>query len=471
MELRQPPGSGMTGSPRPPVAGAGSAGPLGPAAAPPAWVPLSFLAAAGAGLIGGGFGVWFAADRLAESPTHPGAVSAVHVAVLAFLTVGVLGALHQFAPVVGRRPLRSTRAAGVTVGAMVATAWLLPSGFAHGPDWLVPAAGVLGLATVILAAWNLSGPLSSKVGGLPLWGLRISGGYLVVTVAFGAVYALDREFGWFPLLSHRVLAHAHLGLLGWLGVTYVAVAEKLWPMFLLAHRPRARSGLMAVASLASGTAVAATGLLFAVPVVAWLGALVVGVGLGAHLVSLAGCVRHRRRRLEVLHGYLFASAGFVVVAATLAAVAAWPGLVSTPLRVQLVAAEVAALVGWLGLAVLGHAHKIVPFIAYSALRARGVTSSSTGEPLMFAHLFSVRLAWLGLVLGGAGFAAVVWGLAGGHPDVIAAGGAAVATAGVVVTANLAGGPRRGAGRPPASERHAAPPPSRQVTVGSPGASP
>src|SRR3546814_13920053 len=49
------------------------------------------------------------------SPTHPGMVAAVHSAMLGFLSTGVLGALHQFAPVVGNRPLRSTRAAAVTM--------------------------------------------------------------------------------------------------------------------------------------------------------------------------------------------------------------------------------------------------------------------------------------------------------------------------------------------------------------------
>ncbi|MEI2700350.1 MAG: hypothetical protein V9E94_19215, partial [Microthrixaceae bacterium] len=58
--------------------------------------------------------------------------------------------------------------------------------------------------------------------------------YLVATAAFGVTYAFDRSNFWFELLSHRVLAHAHLGLIGWLGLAYVSVAEKLWPMFLLA---------------------------------------------------------------------------------------------------------------------------------------------------------------------------------------------------------------------------------------------
>jgi hypothetical protein len=417
--------------------------PGGTGTVPPASVPLGFLAAGGAGLWAFGLAVWFAADRLVKSPTHPGAVSAVHVGMLAFLTTAVLGAIHQFAPVVGRRPLRSVLAARLTLVGMVATAWLLPSGFAHGPEALVATGGVIGACTVSLAAWNLSGPLAARDGGVPLAGLRLSVGFLVVTVAFGVVYAFDRQAGWFPLLSHRVLAHAHLGLLGWLGLTYVAVAEKLWPMFLLAHRPRARAGAWAVGLLAAGTPVLAAGLLFAVPALAWPGGFAAAAGLGCHLASLAGAVRHRRRPLELLHGFLFASAGFLVAAIALGAAAGITD-VDPADRSRLVAGEVAALVAWLGLAVAGHAHKIVPFIGYTALRARGVTTGPAGRPLLFGDLIHHGVARATLATATAGFAAALIGILAASPAVLAGGGALVSCTGALATVNLAGGPRRAA---------------------------
>jgi hypothetical protein len=81
-----------------------------------------------------------------------------------------------------------------------------------------------------------------------------------------------------------VLAHAHIGLLGWLGLTYVAVADNLWPMFLLAHRPRARAGAWAVGLLATAVPFLAVGLLFGVPWLAWPAAGAATTGRGAHLV-------------------------------------------------------------------------------------------------------------------------------------------------------------------------------------------
>ena len=410
---------------------------------PPPSVPLGFLAAAGLGLCAFGFAVALAADRFVTTPSHPGALAAVHVGMLAFLTTAVLGAAHQFSPVVGRRPLRSVTIARVTMAGMILTGWLIPSGFAHGPEALVAAGGVIGSITVALAAWNLSGPLSARDGGVPLAGLRLSVGFLVITVAFGVVYAFNRQTGWFPLLPNRVLAHAHLGLLGWLGITYVAVAEKLWPMFMLAHRPTARAGAWAVGLLATGTPVLATGLLFAITPLGWLGGVIAAAGAVCHLVSLYTAVKHRRRALELLHGYLFTSAAFLVIAIGLGALAGAAD-VDYATRSSIVVAEVTALAGWLSLAVVGHAHKIVPFISYTVLRSRGVKFGPTGRPLMFGDLFDLRLARASLVTGSLGFTAALVGVLVRSSAIVSAGGFLVAVTGVIATTNLVRGPRRAA---------------------------
>jgi hypothetical protein len=411
------------------------------AVVPPASIPLGAFAAGAVGLVGFGVAAALAADKVVASPTNAGAVSAVHVGVLAFLTVVVLGAIHQFGPVVGRRPLRSAAAARVTLVLIVVAGWTLPTGFAHGPEWLIVAGGLTGLVGVLLGAWNLSGPLLARDGGVPVVGLRLALGYLVLTVTFGVVYAIDRQTGWFPLLPHRVLAHAHLGLVGWLGITYIAVAEKLWPMFLLAHRPSARSGAVAVAGTSTGTIVLATGLLFAERWLAVVGGFLVVSGVTAHLVSLAGAVRHRRRPLELLHGFVLASAAFLVVAVILGAMAGLAD-VSTATRRRLVTAEVAALIAWVTVAVVGHAHKIVPFISYTTLRARGVRTNPAGRPLLFADLYRPGPARLTIVLVAGGFAIALVGILIGSSSPVVAGACTWGLGGALAAWNLGAGPRR-----------------------------
>ena len=158
-------------------------------AAPPAAVPLGFLAAAGGALVACGVAVAWVAPTLVDTPTLPRAVATVHLGLLAFLTVGVLGAAHQFSPVVGGRALRSRAVAFVTLGLLVPATWLLPYAFATNRPALVEAAGATAATVICLAAWNLSAPLLRRHADTPVVGLRIAIGFLVVTALFGATYA------------------------------------------------------------------------------------------------------------------------------------------------------------------------------------------------------------------------------------------------------------------------------------------
>ena len=414
-----------------------------PASVPPPDVPLSLLAAAGAGLVGVGVALCVVAGHLVAAPTDDQPVAAVHLGMLAFLTTGVLGAFHQFAPVVGRRPLRSTALARASAGLVVAGSWALPAGFLARANHIVAGAGAALTAGFVLAAWNLTGPLLGPGTGPSITGLRMSLVGLLATAGFGVTYAFDRQAGerWFSLDPHLVLAHAHIGLLAWLGLTYLSVAEKLWPMFLLAHRPGRSPGEAAVWLVPVGVAVLAPGLVLGDHRVATAGAALCGAGLACHLVSFAGLVRHRRRPLELLHAFIAASAVFLVAAAVFAGVG---GLapVATGVRARLVSAEVASLAAWVGLALIGHAHKVVPFISWGILRTRGVATTGEGRPLMFSDLWDRRVGRATWASSATGFAAVVGGLAAGWAGAVVAGGALLAAAGAMALANLGTGPLR-----------------------------
>ena len=411
----------------------------GPPTAPPPSLPFTFLAAGGVGLIAFGIALALGANHAVEDPRLPGVVAAVHVGLLTSASTAVLGALHQFGPVVGMRALRSIGVARFTAVLWIAGAWILPNAFAHGPEWMVAGGGALLSGAVVLTAWNVSAPLLERGKGTPVEGLRYSTALLVMTAAFGVVYAFDRDAGWFPLFAHRVLAHAHLGLLGWLGVTYFAVAEKLWPMFLLSHRPSARSGAWAVRLLAAGVVVLATGILFASRPIGAVGGAVATAGVGAHLVSLSGVIRHRRRRLELLHAFVLTSAVALVVAVVLGATAGLAD-VSTTVRTRLVSAEVAALFSWIALAVVGHAHKIVPFISWGLLRNLGISQKADGRPVLFADLYDDRLARATYASGAAGSALIVGGLLSGTATAIVAGALLYSLCGAIALGNLGLGP-------------------------------
>lgn len=446
---RMPTGTAPTGSSpaatgtgtRPPTTGPTSMTAMNPTMnVPPAWLPLGFMAAAGIGLVGFGSAAVLVAPTVVVNPQDDHVIAATHLGVLAFLSTAVLGALHQFGPVVGGRPLRSVPLGALTAALFVPGAWLIPIGFATGHLGIVQAGGVLATVAVCIAAWNLSRPLGATGKGAPIVGLRMAVAYLVGTAAFGIVYAFNKGAFWFdPGVAHRVLAHAHLGLLGWLGLAYVAVAEKLWPMFLLAHRRHVRDGERAVWLVGSGAPVLTVGLLWPSRVLAVAGAAIVAAGLVSHLMSLASVIRHRRRGLELLHGFVLGSAAFLVVAMVLATVAGLAPM-SVATRSRLAAAEVLSLVLWLALAVIGHAHKIVPFISWNRLRDRGITTGRDGRPLLFAHLVNRPTASITLGLALLGASAGVLGLVSSTVPLVRIAGVALALSGLTAVLNLVSGP-------------------------------
>jgi hypothetical protein len=410
---------------------------------PPPSVPLAFLSAAAVGLVGCGAAWIWARGVAAADPTADPVVAAAHFGLLATLSMGVLGAMHQFVPVVCQRPLRSVRLARATFVAWLAAAWLLPLGIATEHEDVVEAGGALATLAILFLVANLSHPLAAKGKGVPVTGLRFAVAGFVITACFGVVYVADRKGAWFNLSGHVVLAHAVVGLFAWLGLTYVAVAEKLWPMFFLAHLPgRHRAGQVAVWAVPAGVALLSPGLLAGLPILAGVGAALVTCGVVAHLLSLAAHVRHRRRKADLHLAFVLTSAGWLPVGAGLALAAALVLPSSHHAGTALVAAAVAAFAGWLLEALVGHAYKVVPFIGWSALRARGIDKAGGGRPLLFADLYDHIWAAVSYALVTSGVAALCVGLGASLEAATALAGGLFISTGLVVALNLAASPAR-----------------------------
>ena len=408
-----------------------------PAVVPPPGVPLSFLAAAALGLTACGAALIWARGAATTDPTADPVVAAAHFGVLATLSTGVLGALHQFTPVVTHRPLRSVALAWATFATWLGAAWLLPSGIATQQEPVVEAGGGLAALAVTLLVVNLSAPLAARGKGHTVTGLRLALAGFAATACFGVTYVADRRGNWFDLSGHTVLAHAVIGLFAWLGLTYVAVAEKLWPMFFLAHVPgRHLAGRLAVWLIPAGVTLLSPGLLASIDWLAWAGAAVLAAGLAAHLTSLAAHVRHRRRKGGLHLAFVATSAGFLIAGAGLALAATLVMPRDHHAGMALAAAAVTAFAGWLLEALAGHAHKVVPFILWSVLRGRGIAINSSGGPLGFGDLYDHRLAAATYALVTAGVTAVAAGFGATQPAALAAGGGLLAAAGLTAAANL-----------------------------------
>ncbi len=427
-----------TGSQLASAAGSWAGRPSGvPGAVPPPSVPLSFLAAASAGLVACGVAwVWVQNAAAADSNGDP-AIAAVHFGVLATLTMGVLGATHQFTPVITGRPLRSVRVARATFVVWLATSWLLPLGVGFEQTAVAATSGALALVGLVLLAWNLAGPLSVRGKGAPVTALRLALLGATATTLLGATFVGARQGNWFVLSAHVDLAMGVLGLFAWLGVTYIGVAQKLWPMFMLAHLSgRHRSGTVAVWATWLGAAVLAGGLAHASPAAESAGAGVLGVGLVAHLVSLWAHLRHRRRKADLHLVFVVTAAAWLVVAAGFALAGVLVMAHHYHEGVALVAAAMVAGGGWLLEAVVGHGHKVVPFIVWSLLRSEGTPNGPSGKPLMFADLYHHGWAAATYASVTAGIGALCAGFATSFAPALGAGGVLLAVTGVVAAANL-----------------------------------
>ncbi len=409
-----------------------------PSGVPPPSVPLSYLAASSLGLVACGAAWMLSSGSAVVDPTADPVVAAAHLGMLATLSMGVLGALHQFGPVVSQRPLRSIALARLTFVTWLAASWLLPLGIGTQHEWVVEAGGAFAATSVTCVAVNMSHPLAARGRGVTVTGLRLALAGLIVTACFGVTYVADRRGAWFDLSGHIVLAHAVVGLFGWLGLAYVSVAEKLWPMFFLAHVPGPRrAGRIAVWGVAVGVALLSPGLLTGMPWFVLIGASVLVVGLGAHLFSLGAHVVHRKRPPDLHLAFVVTAAAWIIVGVGLAGGSALVIGSHHHSGMALAAASVAAFGAWLFTALVGHAHKVVPFIAWSALRARGVSTEPNGRPLLFSHLYWQSWARITYWTTTAGLVALCQGLAASERIVISMGGAFLMVSGLIVAANLA----------------------------------
>ena len=447
-----------TGTPPARAAGSWGSRPPGmPGAVPPPSVPVAFLAAAAAGLVAcGGAWIW-ARNAAATDLTGDPVIAAVHFGVLATLSMGILGATHQFTPVITGMPLRSLRLARTTFATWLAASWMLPLGIATRQLGVTAASGVIAGIAIALLAVNLTAPLSARGKGTPVTALRFAVAGAVVTTLLGMAFTGDRQGNWFALSGHVDLAMGVVGMFAWLGTTYVGVAEKLWPMFMLAHVPgHRRSGRLAVWTIPIGATALAGGLGWSVVVLAWAGAGMLALGLGAHLVSLSAHVRHRRRKADLHLVFVVTSAAWLIAGAGLALAGALVLSHRYSVGVALVAAAFAAFAGWLLEALVGHAYKVVPFVVWSALRARGVATGPSGKPLMFADLYDH--SWAAATYGTttAGLIALCTGLGAGLPAATAVAGLLFIVTGIMAAANLSIRPLRlvAAGRP--AHEHPAP---------------
>jgi hypothetical protein len=211
----------------------------------------------------------------------------------------------------------------------------------------------------------------------------------------------------------------------------LAVAARVYPMFLLAPEPGGWGASVQLWGLGLGAPAVATGFALGWPALVVAGAVPVAVALGVHLRWVAGFAR-RRKRPTLDWGLRFVLTGTAclvplgVLGLTLAL-----GIGSGP-RAAL-AYAVLALGGWVSLTIVGMMLKIVPFLVWYRVYAPRAGRERVPTLAQLSWPGAERLAY-GLLT--AGILALTSTVAAGEPAAISVAGAIVGIGALVFAAAL-----------------------------------
>lgn len=336
----------------------------------PLWLPLPFLVT---GIIGAAlFGAllpWVAPQAIL-APGFPHVLALVHTATLGWLTMTILGASLQLAPVILTSPLRAARFVRWQYPVFVTGVALLIAGFWFWRAPLLIVGGslvILAVAhyAVILGATLIHARLHTKTRPLTARYLAASLVYLCLVVSLGLTAALNLSLGFLGAGTNRLLlTHITLGVVGWLTTTLMGVSYTLVRMFALVHGHGDTLGKVIFALLNGGILGLAAGFAFGWLPLEALGGLLLVTAVWLFAWDYARMLGQRKRKLlDVTQRHGIAAVGYLAVVVPLGVAAALFGWGSPRLFAAL---GLAALVGWLGQSTLGYLYKIVPFLIWQS---------------------------------------------------------------------------------------------------------
>lgn len=402
------PDSGPAAPPKPSPMPFRGSGPF-LAKAPPMWVPMRhFAASAVAFVVFAAALLWGSGRFLGFDYDARWVLGLTHTLTLGWVTMTILGAMCQLAPVLWETSLASERLAkaawwlftGGIVG-FVGTLW-------SGCDlYWIPAAALVTAFLLYLYVFiktMLAAPRLDWTGKH----LAFAVGYLALLMTLGFLMAFDRERGLiFKDPDGALIAHVHLALVGWVSLTIMGVSYRLVSMFALSHVESKTAGRLALVLINAGLlGLAADALFFGRRLMPLWACLLAG-GYLAYAWQMRKIFDARQRKIDpaLAHTVLAIAGGAVWVA--LGVALAFGVLSDTP--EHRVAYVFAALVGWATPFILGQIHKIVPFLVWLHIYSPRNWKPPVNMPKI-QDLTSQKLAWAelaalapGVYLGLAGF--------------------------------------------------------------------
>ena len=358
-------------------------------------------------LVGGGF-LLAQPDLLATYHYTPHMLAVTHLFVLGFISSIVMGAMYQLVPVTLEVQLHSERlvkfqfvAHVLGFAGMVWAFW----------DFNMARVGIFGSVLTFgvgLFVFNLARTLATVKGWHAIkCGIASALFWLSATVLAGLLLVATKFWGFSPFLPLAAMhAHAHLGVIGAFVLMIVTVSYKLVPMFTLSELQSERRAWWSVSLLNLGLLGAFAAILWQSPLKFAFAAVTV-VALVIYGWEILAILRARNRRtLDWGMKYFLTAIALLIPLSAVALVLSWSRLPMTSFTMQLENVYgLIALLGLVGLAILGMLYKIVPFLVWFHSYSRQIGRAKVPA---LADMYSVPLQiagyWTylaGLVVSGA----------------------------------------------------------------------
>lgn len=365
-------------------------------------------------------------------------VAITHALVIGWVSTMMMGACYQLGPVVLGGQIASKRLIrahlllhGVAIVLFAGSLAALEVRWAGFGGSLLYVSMALFLINVMRALFT------APAWSIPRAYLVASTLFLAIAATFGLTYVGNLEHHWFPITPGRLAAHAHLGLVGWIGLTLMGVSYQLIPMFNVAHRVKPRFAYPALFTT-SGALVLFAVVMMADPSrdVRLLLAALLAIGPVLWAIDQFRILAGRaKRRMDIQGRATVVSLAFLGLTLVLSVGAAWGmpfGTEDEPARWP-IAYAVAGIVGWGGTSIIANSYKIVPFLIwYHRYQPR-----MGQEPVPMIHdISNGRVAMGVLVLHSVATVVVVGGLLGGSVAWFHLGGTLLAISGAAHMVSL-----------------------------------
>jgi hypothetical protein len=377
-------------------------------------VALLYLIAGSAGL------VWIAPEMAIGAYASPHVAGITHLFTLGWISITIFGALCQLLPVALGSPLRWLRAAHVTLWTFASGAGLFAAGVATASTALHHAGIALLSIGILTAVVNIGGSLLRSERRDPTWGgIALAIAFLFSTLVLGVVLLHNIHTGFLAAARFRILgAHLHVAMIGWALTMIVAVSHRLLPMFMLSNRADTEWTKRSLILLSSGTVILALALIADGGNAAWLGVMLIELGVACFCWQVR-CFERARVKKKNDVALVFVAGALVSMLSS--AVLGPFVLIEGPSSGRLAVAYVTlGLLGGIVMYVVGLYYKIVPLLAWTTRYG-----SRMGKEKLPAvtDMYSHRVAVIQLIAMFTALTLIVTGIATASPHVARCGSA------------------------------------------------